>query len=82
MYHFLLRLLLQLVSFKEFLIAIGREKLIDEIQKYFYNDEKIDKDIHKLCLKLYRTYLVVGGMPEVFQTYLTEQKNCNTRRSS
>ena len=62
------------LSFKEFLIAIGREKLIDEIQKYFYNDEKIDKDIHKLCLKLYRTYLVVGGMPEVVQTYLTEQK--------
>lgn len=62
------------LSFKEFLIAIGREKLIDEIKKHFYNDERIDKDIHKLCLKLYRTYLVVGGMPEVVQTYLTEQK--------
>ena len=62
------------LSFKEFLIAIGREKLIDEIQKHFHNDERIDKDIHKLCLKLYRTYLVVGGMPEVVQTYLTEQK--------
>ena len=66
------------LSFKEFLIAIGREKLIDEIQKHFYNDERIDKDIHKLCLKLYRTYLVVGGMPEVVQTYLTEQKKIAT----
>ncbi len=34
----------------------------------------MDKDIHELCLKLYRTYLVVGGMPEVVETYLKEQK--------
>lgn len=34
----------------------------------------MDKDIHELCLKLYRTYLIVGGMPEVVQTYLDEQK--------
>ena len=62
------------LSFKEFLMAIGRERLIDEIQKHFDNDTRMDKDIHELCLKLYRTYLVVGGMPEVVQTYLTEQK--------
>ena len=62
------------LSFKEFLMAIGRESLIDEIQKHFDNDTRMDKDIHELCLKLYRTYLVVGGMPEVVQTYLTEQK--------
>ena len=38
------------------------------------SDEKVDMDIHELCLKLYRTYLVVGGMPEVVKTYLEEQK--------
>ena len=62
------------LSFKEFLIAIGREELIDEIKKHFETNERMDKDIHELCLKLYRTYLVVGGMPEVVQTYLEEQK--------
>lgn len=62
------------LSFKEFLIAVGRENLIDKIQEHFENDSRMDKDIHELCLKLYRTYLVVGGMPEVVQTYLTEQK--------
>lgn len=66
------------LSFKEFLIAIGREKLIEEIQKHFENNERMDKDIHELCLKLYRTYLVVGGMPEVVQTYLDEQKVIST----
>ena len=62
------------LSFKEFLIAIGRENLVNEIQKHFDNNERMDKDIHNLCLKLYRTYLVVGGMPEVVQIYLDEQK--------
>ena len=62
------------LSFKEFLIAIGRENLIDEIQKHFDNNERMDKTVHELCLKLYRTYLVVGGMPEAVQTYLTEEK--------
>ncbi|MGN1327018.1 MAG: ATP-binding protein [Clostridia bacterium] len=62
------------LSFKEFLIAIGRENLIDEIKAHFDKDERMDKDLHELCLKLYRTYLIIGGMPEVVQTYLDEQK--------
>lgn len=62
------------LSFKEFLKVIGRENLIEEIKKHFDSNERMDKDIHELCLKLYRTYLVVGGMPEVVQTYLQEEK--------
>ena len=62
------------LSFKEFLIALGRENLIEEIQKHFESNERMDNDIHELCLKLYRTYLVVGGMPEVVKTYLEEEK--------
>ena len=66
------------LSFKEFLIAIGRENLINEIQKHYESNERMDADIHELCLKLYRTYLVVGGMPEVVQIYLDEQKIIST----
>lgn len=66
------------LSFKEFLVAIERENLIDTIQEHFESNKRMDKDIHELCLKLYRTYLVVGGMPEVVQTYLEEQKIIST----
>lgn len=66
------------LSFKEFLVAIGRENLIEKIQEHFYSNKRMDKDIHELCLKLYRTYLVVGGMPEVVQMYLEEQKIIST----
>lgn len=62
------------LSFKEFLTAIRREELINEIKKHYDSNERMDKDIHELCLKLYRTYLIVGGMPEVVQTYLEEEK--------
>lgn len=62
------------LSFKEFLTAIGRENLVNEIKKHFESNERMDKNLHELCLKLYRTYLVVGGMPEVVKTYLDEQK--------
>lgn len=66
------------LSFKEFLIAIGKENLVYEIKKHFENNERMDKDLHEFCLKLYRTYLVVGGMPESVQTYLDEQKIIST----
>ena len=62
------------LSFKEFLFAIGKESLIEEIESHFEDNSRMDKGIHELCLRLYRTYLVVGGMPEVVQTYITEQK--------
>ena len=66
------------LSFKEFLNALGKENLIKEIEKHYVSNEKMDNDIHSLCLKLYRTYLVVGGMPEVVQTYLDEGKVIGT----
>ena len=66
------------LSFKEFLNALGKENLIKEIEKHYFSNEKMDNDIHSLCLKLYRTYLVVGGMPEVVQTYLDEGKVIGT----
>lgn len=62
------------LSFKEFLMAAGREKLVEEIESHFESNERFDKGLHELCLSLYRTYLVVGGMPESVQTYLDEQK--------
>lgn len=52
--------------------------MIGEIKKHYEDNSKMDNDIHELCLKLYRTYLVVGGMPEVVETYLNEQKIIST----
>ena len=62
------------LSFKEFLVVIGRKDLINEITNCYENSKRIDNDIHELCLELYRTYLIIGGMPEVIKTYIEEKK--------
>ena len=62
------------LSFKEFLIANGREDLVEEIKNHFESNERMDNTIHDLCLEYYRTFLIVGGMPEVVNTYLEEKK--------
>ena len=65
------------LSFEEFLVAVQREDLIVEIRKHFEGNERFDNSIHELCLKLYRTYLILGGMPEVVENYIEEQKIIN-----
>ncbi len=62
------------LTFKEFLMAVNRDNLIAEIQDHFDADKKMEPAIHELCLRLYRTYLITGGMPEAVKTYLDEGK--------
>jgi len=66
------------LSFKEFLIAIDKKSLIEEIRKHYEENLKMDKDLHELCMQLYRTYLIVGGMPEAVKIYLEEGKIIST----
>lgn len=63
------RLQLYPMSFKEFVIANGREDLID-----VFNDWPVDRVIPELysvpMKKLLKEYYVVGGMPEVVKTWI------------
>ncbi len=63
------RLHLYPMSFKEFVIANGREDLIE-----VFNDWPIDRVIPELysvpMKKLLKEYYVVGGMPEVVKTWI------------
>ena len=52
------------MDFEEFLIAMNQEMLIDCIKECFNNNKQITKTIHEKALKLYRIYLITGGMPE------------------
>lgn len=62
------------LSFKEFLLALKQENLIDEITRCFNENMVMSKILHEKCLELYRSYLIVGGMPEVLKNYLDEKK--------
>ncbi len=58
------------MSFKEFLIALGKEEYIPIIQNAVDNLKPIEKHIHQNLMWILREYFYVGGMPEVVQTYI------------
>lgn len=59
------------LDFEEFLWAIGiNEETIDYIHSMYANKEKVLPTINEQMLSYMREYMVVGGMPEVVNTYL------------
>lgn len=59
------------LDFEEFLWAKGVAKnVVETIKSTLHNREPIDDFMHEQLSKYYREYLIVGGMPEVVNTYL------------
>lgn len=56
------------LNFCEFLCAIGKQKLCDEIKRHDWNNLGVFKDILIECL---RQYYYVGGMPAVVNKYIS-----------
>jgi len=67
-------LILYPLDFEEFLWANGRELLANEIRTCFENNRPMSDALHQLALELYKTYLVVGGMPAAVNEYLREKR--------
>lgn len=63
------------LDFEEFAIANGvQENIISSLKDSFDNKTKVDEFIHEAMIRLFRLYLVVGGMPGVVVKYL-ENRN-------
>ena len=58
------------MDYEEFLWACGLEFEASAIVKHFQNREGFDPSAHRALMKTFRTYLAVGGMPKVVDTYL------------
>jgi len=58
------------LDFEEYLWALGRERLCDEIRLRFESNEKMPAPLHQELLELYKYYLIVGGMPKVVSEYV------------
>ncbi len=52
------------MDMEEFLLAIGKEDLINRIKECFDTNSPMPEILHEEAMNLYRQYLVVGGMPE------------------
>ena len=63
------------LDFEEFLWANGiDEKVIDSVKSCFEKEKVVPDGIHKVMMELLYRYVIVGGLPEVVNTFL-ETKN-------
>ena len=68
------------LDFEEFLYANGLNSLvISSMRKKFERLESLDEAIHHKMMDLFRKYLLVGGMPDAVNSYLSE-KNIQSLR--
>lgn len=52
------------MDMEEFMLAMGEDALVEQIKKCFTADMPLPSALHDSAMRLYRQYLIVGGMPE------------------
>ncbi|MBF0479402.1 MAG: ATP-binding protein [Candidatus Omnitrophica bacterium] len=57
------------LDMEEFLWALDRKPLSDEIRTCFADNKPLPNILHDTAIKLYKEYLIVGGMPAVINEY-------------
>ena len=63
------------MDFEEYLIALGEEKLINEIITHYEINKPLINPIHEKALDLYKKYLVLGGMPAIIKDFIDNECN-------
>lgn len=58
------------MDMEEFLIVLGENDLVSRIHDCFNNNSPMPSALHEEAKKLYRQYLVIGGMPEAVSRYI------------
>jgi predicted AAA+ superfamily ATPase len=58
------------LDFEEFLWALDRGLLCEEIKKCYAASEPMNKGLHELALQIYQHYFIVGGMPAAVKTFI------------
>ena len=62
------------LDFEEYLWALGEQRLADEIRGCYAEMRPMPEALHLKAIELYRTYLIVGGMPACVNAFAKVQK--------
>ena len=62
------------MDFEEFLLALNQTALVPAIRDGFSNNAPLPEALHEKALELYKTYLVVGGMPAAVKAYSEQHR--------
>ena len=57
------------MDMEEFMLAMGEEALVEQVKKCFAADAPLPSALHDAAMRLYREYLIVGGMPECVRLF-------------
>lgn len=63
---------LEPLSFEEYLLANDKQSLFDYLTKYHFNTE-IPAAIHEQLTRLFKEYLLIGGLPAVVSNWINER---------
>ncbi len=58
------------MNFEEFLMSIHEEDLLNYIKDCYMTKKALSDVLHKRAMKLFRTYMAVGGMPQAVNEYI------------
>lgn len=64
------------LTFDEFLLNYN-ESLYEKLKDSYSRREELDDSYHKMYLDIFNSYLMIGGLPEVVDTYLSEKNEGN-----
>lgn len=69
------------LDFEEFCWAQGvPKKVLEEVRAAFVEKRPLEESLHERLVRLYRLYIVVGGMPEVVQTFIDSRHDMAAAR--
>jgi predicted AAA+ superfamily ATPase len=67
------------MTFEEFLLALGKQKLLEFVQGYSLS-EPMPRSIHNDLMTLIKDFCVIGGMPEAVQVYVNSNSYLECER--
>jgi predicted AAA+ superfamily ATPase len=67
------------MDFGEYLIALNRSRLKEEIEAHFTNLSPMEDALHMEALEEFKKYLIIGGMPAVINDYMSSKSFLSVR---
>lgn len=65
------------VTFEEFMVYMDEEILLDYIKECFENRQPLDREMHNKAMRLFKEYILVGGMPQAIVAYKKNGRDFN-----
>ena len=69
------------MDMEEFMLALGEEELVERVKECFRTNTPMPAVLHDAAMKLYRQYLVTGGMPECVMQYVQTKDHILVRHT-